>query len=120
MIGKINNVSWLAVMSPPITTIARGREVSEPIPVEVAAGRRPMAARVAVIKTGRIRETTERIAWSRCILSCRFFIIFESKITLFWMYSFYRQIIDLYSKQQHKNNSIVCFDEVRSPGWIKW
>jgi hypothetical protein len=50
MIGKINNVSWLAVMSPPITTIARGREVSEPIPVEVAAGRRPMAARVAVIK----------------------------------------------------------------------
>ena len=66
MIGKMNSVRIVEVTSPPITTIASGREVSDPMPVEVAAGISPMAAINAVINTGLIRVITPlRIASSR-------------------------------------------------------
>ena len=45
-------------MRPPITTRARGLELSEPIPIESAAGSRPIVAIRAVIRTGRIRVLT--------------------------------------------------------------
>jgi hypothetical protein len=83
----MNNVRIVEVTRPPITTIARGREVSEPIPVEVAAGIKPMAAIMAVIITGLMRATTpERIAASSGRRSCRFFLNFDNRITLFWMH----------------------------------
>jgi len=41
-----------------MTTLASGRELSDPIPVEMAAGKSPMAAMSAVIITGLIRELT--------------------------------------------------------------
>jgi hypothetical protein len=67
-IGKMKSVSDVAVTNPPITTTARGLDDSEPIPVEMAAGRRPIAARDAVITTGRILAITpDRMASSRCI-----------------------------------------------------
>jgi hypothetical protein len=40
------------VINPPITTMANGFEASEPIPVESAAGIKPIAAIKAVINTG--------------------------------------------------------------------
>ena len=43
---------------PPITTLASGLELSEPMPCDNAAGQRPMAAIRAVIITGRILEFT--------------------------------------------------------------
>ena len=48
----------VAVIKPPITTMARGLWASEPIPLEVAAGINPMAAIMAVIITGRILDNT--------------------------------------------------------------
>jgi hypothetical protein len=83
--GKMNSVRVVAVISPPITTIARGLEVSDPIPVEVAAGISPMAAIRAAIATGLILDMTpERIAISRGIRSARFFLNLVRRITLFW------------------------------------
>ena len=70
IIGKINRVSAVAVTNPPITTIANGFEDSEPMPVETAAGSRPIAARAAVMVTGLIRAITpDLIALSKCIRS---------------------------------------------------
>ena len=70
MIGKINSVRVVAVTNPPITTIASGLDDSEPIPVETAAGRSPIAARAAVMVTGLIRAITpDLIALSKCIRS---------------------------------------------------
>lgn len=46
---------------PPMTTLARGRELSEPMPVEIAAGNNPMAAISAVIITGLILELTPNL-----------------------------------------------------------
>ena len=43
---------------PPITTLASGRELSDPIPVEMAAGNNPIAAMSAVIITGLILNST--------------------------------------------------------------
>jgi hypothetical protein len=43
-----------------MTTRANGRELSEPMPVDIAAGKRPMAAIRAVIITGLILEFTPR------------------------------------------------------------
>lgn len=54
----MKSVSVVAVTKPPITTMANGLEVSEPIPVDVAAGINPMAAIRAVMATGRIRDIT--------------------------------------------------------------
>ena len=82
--GKIKSVITVAETRPPITTIAKGREVSEPIPVDVAAGISPMAAISAVITTGRILAITpERTATSKCILSFKFFLNRDNRITLF-------------------------------------
>ena len=61
--GKINKVRTVALINPPITTIAKGFCVSEPMPVETAAGIKPIAAINAVITTGLILEfTPNRIA----------------------------------------------------------
>ena len=66
----MKRVSVVAVTNPPITTIAKGFEDSEPIPVEIAAGRSPIAASAAVMVTGRILAITpDLIALSRCIRS---------------------------------------------------
>ena len=84
MTGKIKRVRKVDVTRPPITTIANGRDVSEPIPMEVAAGRSPIAAMRAVMITGLILAITpKRMASSRWIRSCKFFLNFESRITLF-------------------------------------
>jgi len=48
----------VAVIRPPIITIASGFCDSDPTPVEIAAGSNPMAAMAAVITTGRIRTLT--------------------------------------------------------------
>ena len=50
----------VAQIKPPITTRARGLELSDPIPVDNAAGNSPMVAIKAVISTGRMREFTPR------------------------------------------------------------
>src|SRR6185312_2826469 len=57
-IGKTNKLKMVLVMSPPITTTASGFEASEPIPLDRAAGKRPMAAIMAVITTGRSLSAT--------------------------------------------------------------
>ena len=51
--GRIRSVKSVEVISPPITTVANGFWVSEPIPVDNAAGSNPSIAINAVIKTGR-------------------------------------------------------------------
>ena len=58
MIGKINKVKNVAVINPPIITIARGFCDSEPIPVESAAGKSPIDAISAVMITGRVLDFT--------------------------------------------------------------
>lgn len=52
MIGKIKSVRTVAVIKPPIITIAKGFWDSEPIPVESAAGIKPILAIRAVMITG--------------------------------------------------------------------
>ena len=49
------SVSSVAVVSPPMTTVARGRWTSAPEPVEKAIGMNPRLATSAVIRTGRRR-----------------------------------------------------------------
>lgn len=50
-------VRAVEVTNPPVTTIARGRWISEPGPVAKRSGTNPSAAMLAVIKTGRKRRT---------------------------------------------------------------
>ncbi|MNY18119.1 hypothetical protein D3C86_1514770 [compost metagenome] len=76
------------VTRPPITTIANGFWVSEPTPVLIAAGIRPIAAISAVITTGRMRDTTPWcIASSRCILASRFLRNSVIRITPFCIHT---------------------------------
>ena len=49
-------MSKVEVTSPPITTVARGRWTSDPMPVESSRGINPRLATVAVIITGRRRQ----------------------------------------------------------------
>lgn len=58
MIGNINKVRTVAVINPPIITIAKGFCDSEPIPVDKAAGINPMDAIKAVMITGRVLDFT--------------------------------------------------------------
>lgn len=51
-IGRTNNVSNVAVTSPPITTVANGRCTSDPGPVLTAIGMKPKLATKAVMSTG--------------------------------------------------------------------
>src|SRR5450830_290832 len=53
--GSTTRVSSVAVTSPPMTTMASGRWVSEPISRDSAMGSRPRAASMAVISTVRRR-----------------------------------------------------------------
>src|ERR1019366_1119545 len=51
--GSTNRVNKVAVTSPPITTVAKGRCTSAPAPLLNAIGRNPSEATAAVIDTGR-------------------------------------------------------------------
>lgn len=53
-------MSAVAVMSPPITPMARGRCTSEPGPVAKSSGIKPNAVIEAVISTGRRRRFAPR------------------------------------------------------------
>ena len=50
--GRITNVRNVAVINPPITTVAKGRCTSAPPEVEIAMGKNPKEATAAVIITG--------------------------------------------------------------------
>ncbi len=67
--GNTINVSGVAVISPPITTVASGRCTSAPAEVEIAIGKNPSAAAEAVSNTGRILLVvpTTIISWIACI-----------------------------------------------------
>ena len=75
-------VKIVAVIKPPITTMASGLDVSEPMPFDNAAGNKPIAAISAVITTGRtLLATPSFIAFSNvwvlnsCFFTfCRFFL----------------------------------------------
>ena len=74
----------VALIKPPITTRASGLCVSEPIPVEIAAGSKPMAAISAVMTTGLMRDDTP--VWidsSNESLFLRFFLKTETNMTPF-------------------------------------
>ena len=58
MSGNTSNEKSMAQIIPPITTRASGLELSDPIPVDTAAGNNPIAAISAVIITGLILEFT--------------------------------------------------------------
>ena len=53
--GKTNSVRKVAVINPPITTVASGRCTSAPAPLLNAIGKNPNEATAAVINTGRNR-----------------------------------------------------------------
>ena len=64
MTGSTNSVSSVDVMMPPITTVARGRWISLPTPVEMAIGMKPAASVIAVASTGRSRVfAASMMAW---------------------------------------------------------
>jgi hypothetical protein len=74
----------VAVINPPITTIASGFCVSDPIPLDIAAGNNPIAAISAVITTGLILEATPAsIAKSIGFFSFIFFLNTDTSITPF-------------------------------------
>ena len=54
--GRTTKVKMVAVISPPITTVARGRCTSAPALVEIAIGKKPKAAADAVKSTARKRS----------------------------------------------------------------
>ena len=57
-IGKTDKLNMVLVIRPPITTIASGFDASDPMPCDIAAGNKPIAAIKAVITTGRKRSAT--------------------------------------------------------------
>ena len=59
--GSRISVSAVALMSPPITTMANGRWISEPGPVAKSTGISPKAVIEAVINTGRSRRCAPSI-----------------------------------------------------------
>ena len=61
MSGNTHKENIIAHKIPPITTLANGRELSDPMPCDNAAGNNPMAAIIAVIITGRILELTPNL-----------------------------------------------------------
>ena len=77
MRGKTNHEKIMAQRIPPMTALASGRELSEPVPWEMDAGRRPMAAQRAVITTGPMRECKPRLMLCRdCLIDRGFFLGF--------------------------------------------
>jgi hypothetical protein len=58
--GTTNKIKTGASSMPPTITVASGRCVSEPIPVESAAGNSPMHADMHIIKTGSMRTSAAR------------------------------------------------------------
>ncbi len=53
MAGSARSDSAVDTTSPPMTTVASGRCTSEPAPVAIAAGTKPMDARSAVVRMAR-------------------------------------------------------------------
>ena len=74
-IGNTSKVSRVAVISPPITTVASGRCTSAPAPVLIAIGKKPSEATEAVINTG-----LGRVSFSWSIL-CNY-IVYAIKFQL--------------------------------------
>src|SRR4029077_7582596 len=67
---------------PATITMAKGFCVSEPMPVESAAGRRPRQATSAVIMIGRRRSSeASRVAVRISLFSSRSLLIYETRIT---------------------------------------
>ena len=84
MMGNTSRVSTVAVIKPPITIMASGFCVSEPTPWEMAAGIKPIAAIMAVITTGRTRDSTPvRIASFSGMPASRFLWNTDINITPF-------------------------------------
>ena len=54
--GNTNSVSTVAVIKPPMTTVASGLCTSAPVPVPIAIGTNPSEATRAVIRTGLTRS----------------------------------------------------------------
>ena len=54
--GSAIIVSIVEVINPPMTTVASGLCTSAPAPVEIAIGKKPIAAAAAVSITGRSRS----------------------------------------------------------------
>jgi len=65
-----NRVRTVDEITPPITTVARGRSTSDPVPVASALGTTPRAATHAVISTGRRRSAAPRRAASCSVCPC--------------------------------------------------
>lgn len=57
MTGNKTKVNIVDEIMPPITTVAKGRCTSAPVPVAKAIGIKPSEATNAVINTGRSRST---------------------------------------------------------------
>jgi hypothetical protein len=55
IIGKMKSVRHVALIKPPITTMASGFCVSDPMPVEIAAGSKPTAAMRAIEPVQRVQ-----------------------------------------------------------------
>ena len=84
MMGKISRVSIVELINPPMTTLASGFCVSLPIPVDTAAGNKPIAAIKAVITTGRILDWTPwETAWANGIFEWRLCLKTEIRMTPF-------------------------------------
>ena len=82
--GKIMSVRSVALISPPTITMASGFCVSEPIPVEIAAGSKPNMAINAVITTGRTRLIAPALMdWLSGMCLSRFCLITEMIMTPF-------------------------------------
>src|SRR6185369_18050565 len=69
-VGRINNVSNVDVMRPPITTVASGLCTSAPAEVAIAIGMNPRLATSAVINTGRNRTRVPSLKASSVDIPC--------------------------------------------------
>lgn len=65
--GRTMSVSSVADTSPPMTTVASGFCTSAPADVDMAMGKKPSEAAVAVIMTGRSRVRMPLV--TRCMIS---------------------------------------------------
>jgi hypothetical protein len=72
--GSTKSVSSVALINPPITTVAIGRCTSAPVPVASAIGTNPRDATSAVIATGRSRVSAPSCSASSrarpCAINC--------------------------------------------------
>ena len=67
--GNTTSVKIVALINPPITTVANGRCTSAPALVEIAMGKNPKAAAEAVSKTGLKRSWVPRLMRSSILVT---------------------------------------------------